>query len=414
MNSPLPAAVPDLPALHSHDPASTAEGRQRALAAAHALLPGIRSRATRTETERRIPKETIDELLGAGLFDVATPRRFGGSELGFRALVQISEALASACGSTGWVYGVLCGHAWMVSLFPAEAQAEVFGSPCALTASVFRMGGRTVAAPGGYRLLEGEGRFCSGIDHSGWVVVGNAIQQADGASVPSFLLIPRTDIEIVDDWFTAGMRGTGSRSIRIKDAFIPAHRVVAIGDLARGTSPGATLHRDSPGYSAPFPVAQPFSLIGAPLGMARSALEMLCESLSPRLTGMPPEQAGEQGALLARIARASADIDAAHTLILRDAELLDNATDPANLSAVQRALILRDFAFAAQSCRSAVTQLFEAAGGSGIYDSSALQRTWRDVNAAASHTAFNWDNAATGFGRARLGLPPSRFTGPRR
>src|ERR1700722_10902980 len=119
MNSPLPAAVPDLTALHSHAPASTAERRQRALAAANALLPGIRSRATRTEAERRVPQETIDELREAGLFDIATPRRFGGGELGFRALVEITEALASACGSTGWVYGVLCGPAWMASLFPA-------------------------------------------------------------------------------------------------------------------------------------------------------------------------------------------------------------------------------------------------------------------------------------------------------
>jgi 3-hydroxy-9,10-secoandrosta-1,3,5(10)-triene-9,17-dione monooxygenase len=129
---------------------------------------------------------------------------------------------------------------------------------------------------------------------------------------------------------------------------------------------------------------------------------------------MPAEQAGEQGPLLARVAQASADIDAAQTLILRDADLLDHTAEPAKLSAVQRAVFLRDFAFAAQSCRKAVAQLFEAAGGSGVYDSSALQRAWRDVNAAAAHTAFNWDNAATGFGRARLGLPPSRFTGPRR
>lgn len=414
MNSQSPVASPDRVQQRAHTAVSVAADRQAALAAVHGLLPGIRARAARTEAERRIPKETIEELLTAGLFDVATPRRFGGGELGFRTLVEISTALASGCGSTGWVYGVLCGHAWMVSLFPAEAQAEVFGSSCALTASVFRLAGRTVPVPGGYRLRDGEGRFCSGVDFSGWVVVGNAIQQPDGSAIPSFLLVPRSDIEIVDDWFTAGMRGTGSRSIRIADAFIPTHRAVTIADLAHGTSPGAALHYSSPGYSAPFPVAQPFSLIGAPLGMARGALDILCESLAPRLAGMPPEQAGEQGAMLARLARASADVDAVETLILRDAEILDSATQPANLSALQRAAIQRDFAFAAQSCRRAVASLFEAAGGSGVYDSSALQRVWRDVNAAAAHTAFNWDNAATGFGRARLGLPPSRFSGPRR
>jgi alkylation response protein AidB-like acyl-CoA dehydrogenase len=414
MNSQFPVATPDRAHSRTYTAASVAADRQSMLAAAHGLLPGIRARAARTEAERRIPRETIEELLAAGLFNVVTPRRFGGSELGFRTLVEISAALASACGSTGWVYGVLCGHAWMVSLFPAQAQAEVFDSSCALTASVFRMGGKTVCVPGGYQLHEGEGRFCSGVDFSGWVVVGSAIEQSDGSAIPSFLLVPCADIEIVDDWFTSGMRGTGSRSIRIADAFIPAHRAVSITDLAQGTSPGATLHHASAGYSAPFPVAQPFSLIGAPLGMARGALDLLCDSLEPRLVGMAPEQAGEQGALLARLARASADIDAAEALILRDAQMLDTAARPAELSAIQRAAIQRDFAFVAQSCRRAVSSLFEAAGGGGIYDSSALQRAWRDANAAAAHTAFNWDTAATAFGRARLGLPPSRFSGPRR
>src|SRR5204863_62524 len=83
-------------------------------------------------------------------------------------------------------------HNWMVALFPEAAQAEVFADPRALTASVFRMGGKTVPAPGGYRMTEGEGRFCSGIDHSQWVVLGNAVQRPEGPE-PRFLLVPRSD-----------------------------------------------------------------------------------------------------------------------------------------------------------------------------------------------------------------------------
>jgi alkylation response protein AidB-like acyl-CoA dehydrogenase len=389
-------------------------GRDAALAAVRALLPGIAARAARTEAERRIPAETIQELLAAGLFDIATPRCFGGAELGFQTLVEICAALAAACGSTGWVYGVLAGHAWMVSLFPGKAQEEVFGSQNALTASVFRLSGKTVPVEGGFRLTAGEGRFCSGIDFAGWVLVGNAVQRAQGPPEPRFLLVPRADVEIIDDWFTTGMRGTGSRSIRIADSFVPEHRTVAIADLSRGTAPGAALHSASPGYSAPFPVAQPFSLVGAPLGMARGALELLCESLSRKLASAPLEQAAEQGALFARLAGAGAEIDSAEALVRRDAALLDAAAEPGKLTAVERAGLQRDLAFAAQRCRRAVSSLFEAAGGSGIYDSSALQRIWRDVSAATAHTAFNWDEAATGFGRAKLGLAPSRFAGPRR
>ena len=79
------------------------------------------------------------------------------------------------------------------------------------------------------------------------------------------------------------------------------------------------------------------------------------------------------------------------------------------ISAWDRARIMRNLSYAVQSCRRAVTSLFEAAGGSGIYDTAPLQRTWRDLNAASAHMAFGWDEAGVKFSRAYLGLPPSRF-----
>jgi alkylation response protein AidB-like acyl-CoA dehydrogenase len=383
--------------------------RTEALERVRALLPAIAARAKRTDKERRTPDETIAELRAEGLFGVVTPKSFGGSQLGFGAMVEITAEIAAVCGSTGWVYGVLTGHNWMLGLFSAEAQAEVFGDSAALTASVFRLGGVTTPVDGGYRLVGGEGRFCSGIDHSSWVIVGASAPRPDGPPQPLFLLIPISDVEIVDDWFTAGMRGTGSRSIRIADAFVPAHRAIAVADMAVGKTPGALHHNDSPAYSLPFGVGQPFSLIGAPLGMARGALATAAESMGKKFAAMSLEQSGEQGAAFARIAAASADIDAAFALIEADCARLDAATLPLNLPPLARAGFSRDLAYAAQKCRYAVTSLFEAGGGSGVYDSAPMQRYWRDINAAAAHAAFTWDDAAPTYGRALLGLPPSKF-----
>ena len=383
---------------------------QEALSRARALLPAVRARAQQAEADRRVPDETVDELRDAGLFAIATPKAFGGSELGIEVMVRIAAELGAACGSTGWVYGVLTGHNWMLGLFPEQAQAEVFSDPRALTGSVFRLAAKVVPVEGGYRMTGGEGRFCSGVDYSDWVVVGSAVDRGEGPPEPRFMLVPMSDVEVVDDWFTAGMRGTGSRSIRIADAFIPEHRTCLTADMMRGTSPGAKLHAGSPAYAIPFPVAQPFSLIGAPIGMAQGALEAVAATTAKKLAAMKPEQVGEQGALFARIAEASADIDSAMALVLADCALLDSLADPTALTPVERARIMRNLAYAAQKCRYAATSMFEAGGGSGIYDSSPLQRIWRDANSATAHTAFAWDDASTSFGRAYLGLPPSPFS----
>jgi alkylation response protein AidB-like acyl-CoA dehydrogenase len=353
-----------------------------------------------------VPPETIAEIKAAGLFGIVTPRSLGGAELGFAALIEVTTELAAACGSTGWVYGVLAGHSWLLNLFPIEAQRDVFASPQALTATVFRLAGKVERVSGGFRLTDAEGRFCSGVDHAGWIIVGCPVSCATGAPDPHFFVLPRQEFEIVDDWFTAGMRGTGSRSIRLKECLIPEHRAVRVQDMVNGTSPGAR-HHDRAIYHTSFHDVLPFSLVGAPLGMARGAVRAFGESLKASVQRMPDDQVNGQAATFARMARASAEIDAAYTLTLTDAERLDAVVSPQTNDPLARARVLRNWAWAAQTARHAVNRVFEASGGSGIYDSSELQRIWRDVNSAAQHFAFTWDSAMANFGRVLIGLAPS-------
>ena len=380
-----------------------------ALARARALLPAIRERARMVDADRRVPDATVREIKSSGLFNIVTPRALGGSELGFADLVRVTAELASACGSTGWVYGVLAGHSWLLNLFPVEAQNDVFADPDALIATVFRLGGTVKECDGGYRLTGGEGRFCSGIDFADWVIVGNGVTRADGQFEPRFFVVPRADIEVVDDWFTMGMRGTGSRTIRIADTIIPAHRSVSLANMLNGQSPGAQRHERAI-YHMPFADIAPFSIIGAPIGMAKGAIASFAEQLGQRLNDASDIEIGEQSATYGRIAEAAADVDAALALVINDAQMIDNAKTPTDISPLERARIPRDWAWAAQTSRYAASRIFEASGGTGIYDGHAIQRIWRDVNSASQHFAFTWDSAMAGFGRAMCGLKPSEFT----
>lgn len=143
--------------------------------------------------------------------------------------------------------------------------------------------------------------------------------------------------------------------------------------------------------------------------MARAGIRTFADGLAVALKKFSDEQVAEQSATLARTAEAAAEVDAAFALTIEDATRIDTVSGPENLTAVDHARLPRDWAYAAQKSRYAVNQLFEASGGSGIYDSSELQRIWRDVNSAAQHFAFTWDTAMTGFGRSIVGLPPTKF-----
>src|SRR5690349_4543401 len=85
-------------------------GADEAVARARSLAPAFRARAAETEALRQLPRKTIEELFDSALFDIALPRRWGGSELGPDVWVDVIAEIAAACGSTGWVYGVLLGH----------------------------------------------------------------------------------------------------------------------------------------------------------------------------------------------------------------------------------------------------------------------------------------------------------------
>jgi alkylation response protein AidB-like acyl-CoA dehydrogenase len=380
-----------------------------ALAGARSLGPALRERAARCETLRGIPDETIEDLHASGLFQLMVPRRFGGHELGFADLCATGAELAAACGSSGWVFCVFAGHNWCVGLFPEQAQLEVLGNPRALTASIFRYAADVTPVAGGYRLANGRGRFSSGIDHADWLLIGVAVDRGAGSPEPRLCLVPTADAEIIDDWYTVGMRGTGSRSVTIAEAFIPEHRTCSTADLMRGVSPGSKLHADAPAYAVPFSIGAALCLAGAPLGMARGAFDAFAAATASKLRAQRAEQIAEKGPLFARIAAAGADIDASFALLLADCAFIDGLDRPADMSATDRARLRRDLAFAVGHCRDAANRLFEGAGGSAIYDAEPLQRMWRDLNAASAHMAFSWDDAVNDFTRARLGLPPSPF-----
>ena len=388
-----------------NEQASIEERRASALEQARFLLPQIRERASAADAERRVPDASIEALVDADLFNLLTPQKFGGRELGVETLVRITAEIASACGSTGWVYGVLAGHSWLLNLFPVDAQKEVFSNPEDLTATVFRLGGEVTEADGGYRLVNGEGRFCSGIDFASWVIVGNAVLRDGAPPQPRFFVIPRADIEIIDDWHTVGMRGTGSRSIRIAETFIPAHRSVSLEHMLAGTSAGAQFH-EAPLYRIPFQFIAPFSIIGAPLGIARNAVGVSAAMLEGLLGSQDDLQVAARSTSLARLGTAAAEADAALALVIEDARRIDAVRRPDDLDMDLRTRLPRNWAYAAQTARRAVNSLFEASGGASTYSDSQLQRVWRDVNAAAQHFAFVWDTAMTDAGRAMLGLPP--------
>src|SRR2546430_17318027 len=131
---------------------------------ARALVPRLRDRAARTEELRHLPPETERDLHDAGLFRMLQPKRIGGAELDYIALIDCAELLGRADASVAWNLANLASHHWMLGMFEQPAQDLVWGGdPDVLIASSFIFpAGRASKVEGGYR-LHGSWPFSSGV-----------------------------------------------------------------------------------------------------------------------------------------------------------------------------------------------------------------------------------------------------------
>jgi alkylation response protein AidB-like acyl-CoA dehydrogenase len=379
------------------------------MARARAIAELARERAQQTEADRRVGEDMIERMRQADLFRVMQPQAYGGFEYGFDVFFELVAAIARGCGSTGWVYGLLASHQWLITCFPRAAQDEVWQDRSALAAGTYAPVGQAVAADGGYRLT-GTGSFCSGCDSAQWQLLGGMIPQPDGAAKPGFFLMPTADCGIDDNWRTMGLAGTGSKNIVVRDVLVPAHRTVAFAELADATAPGMR-GNPNPLYRQSFLAVLPITIVSPVLGMAEGALADFLAMAGVRTTrgavAGDNRRMAELTTVQLRAAEASALIDAARLLMTRDlAQALATATRGEAIGIDVRLRNRRDQAFCVRLLVQAIDALFLAAGGQGLFLEQPLQRAWRDAHAAASHISLNWDSTGSMYGQHLLGLEP--------
>jgi 3-hydroxy-9,10-secoandrosta-1,3,5(10)-triene-9,17-dione monooxygenase len=381
---------------------------EEAVAIARGLAPKLRERVPQAEALRRLPNQNVADLLASGLIDLETPRMWGGAELNLDALIEVTAALAEGCSATAWVYALWAAHVWLIGQYPLHVQEEVLSDPNTLVSSVVNTVGDPVKVDGGYRWA-GKGFFSSGVDHCNWLIASVPMKRNDTAPGIRWFIIPRSAFDIVDDWHTVGLKGSGSKTIEVRETFIPDDWALAATDLSSGVAPGAQIH-GSPLYCAAMDFTFSLPLAGPALGIARNVERAFEARLRTRLESPNPRIAAEQLASLTRLAEASTKIDAARALVLDTARRF--CTIPAaEATPMDRAKCRRDVAYCTHLCRQAANELFEAAGASNIFDSADMQRLWRDANVAASHHGLQWDVHAMGYARAVVGLPPTSALG---
>jgi 3-hydroxy-9,10-secoandrosta-1,3,5(10)-triene-9,17-dione monooxygenase len=373
------------------------------------LAPTLRERSLATNKAGRIPDETIKDLWDSKLNYLLRPEKFGGPAVRPDEAFQVGFELGRGDGSAAWVWSVMLIHDLFVAHFPEAFQREYWGKDRTLSASSFLPHGKPTPANGGIR-VSGKWSFCSGVDNADWLFLGAFFGPPSGDSpMPDirYVMVPKGDYKIIDDWDVMGLRGTGSNSVVIDDKFVPDHRIVSHKEMSDATSPGAKLHAE-PVYRTPIWSFVPFTIAAPACGVAQGALDAFIDEMKVRDDSFAHSPLAKKPGMHARVAEASAMIDAGDLLYKRSyRETIDKILAGEVPSLEFRARSRRDQGFCVKLAKAAVGLLIDAGGGRGLYESNHVQRSFRDLQAMSGHIVASWDVVAYSYGQMALGGPPS-------
>jgi indole-3-acetate monooxygenase len=340
--------------------------------------------ADRTERDRALPQALVDELRATGLMRAGAPASLGALEASPAATLSGAERIARGDASAGWCVSIAATSSLLSAYLPDRGASEIFGDPHTLAAGVWAPRGRAVVVDGGVR-VSGQWSFCSGISHSEWLFAGCVLDDGKAdAQGPTLRVaaLPTAELEILDTWHTSGLRGTGSHDALADDLFVPDHRVLSL--------LGTPARIDAPLYRFPVFGFFALSIAAAALGNARGSIDDLSALASGKTAQGSSRTLAERPATQAAVGEAEAALRAARALYY---EAIEEAWAAAQQDGpVEDSLRLGLRLAATHAVRTSAEvarSMYDLGGGTAIYESSPLQRRFRDAHAATAHFQVN-------------------------
>ncbi|WP_194824956.1 acyl-CoA dehydrogenase family protein [Nocardia sp. XZ_19_231] len=376
-----------------------------------AIADQLREQAPEAERLGQLPDTTAQLLKAAGPIRLLQPKKYGGFEVHPREFAETVMATAALDPASGWITGIVGVHPWQLAFADPKVQDEVWSDDHdTWMASPYAPTGIARPVDGGY-IFNGRWQFSSGTDHCDWIFLGAMLGDTEGkmALPPKMLhmILPRQDYQIVEDsWNVVGLKGTGSKDIIVKDAFVPDYRVMSGDDVIDGTAQreyGVTETL----YKMPWSTMFPLGISSAVVGIAEGALAAHLDYQRDRV-GAQGTAVKDDPYVLFSIGEAAADINAARQELLANADRIYDAVDAGKeISFADRAAGRRTQVRAAWRAVTAVDQIFARSGGNALRMDKPLQRYWRDAHAGLAHAIHVPSTVYHASALSSLGVEPA-------
>lgn len=377
------------------------------VAVAEGLLPKLREREIQTDKDRQVPEENIRLLAESGLLGIFRAKKWGGSELSMRAHVDAVATVAKGCQATAWVLGVFHAHDYIIGHMPEEAQNDIYGSATdqAVAAVIGPRGKAVKQADGSYKLT-GFWPFASGNRNAGWLLLGAQVFDEDDNKIDEGdFAVPIDDVTQLDDWYVAGLQGTGSNSVKCEDVVVPGHRYISLPAIVENQSAGFTNPEAAAIFKCQGTPALGMFVASSALGAAKRAQEEFLRVVPGKMVQYTAHISHEWPTLQKALGEAAAMINAAELVYYKAADDIDYyARRNEKMPMEMRARIRMDITMMPRLCRDAVEKLYTIGGAAGLSLKSPIQLNARNLQATNMHGLLLYEAGAEIYGRVLLGL----------
>ena len=383
----------------------------------------IRGQQEEAERIGHYTDEVHRALVGAGLYHVLTPKRYGGYEYDVPTFLKCVIEISQGDPASGWCYCLGHGHNLTTAgYWPEEAQDDVFRN----SSGYFRAShsavpsGTATPVEGGY-VINATSPYQSGVPYATHATLNVALQPEGGAAPegpPAIVcaLVPTDECTVLDDWggdATLGERASGSNTVVAEDLLIPASHVVAFDWIGRNFSKGSegTRLHGNPMYLCPVAGYFHAELVATVVGAAKAALEEFEHIITTRKTMFPPIVLRYEDIDFQReFGLAMTMVDASEAILLHAADLYmqycrDWAEHGTPFTTEMDMRLFGMIQRSGEMASDAVRLMFNAGGSAAAKRGQPLQRYYRDVAMYRGHNSAQYGKFAQIFAKVHFGMP---------
>ena len=333
--------------------------------------------ATAAESEELgdAPPALVDLMRQIRVPMIKAPLEAGGDRLLLADQCRYFTALSYSNATAAWTGFNHAGAAAAAgSRLSEEGVDLLFGAdPSPFLAAVASPTGTFTRVEGGV-LVNGTWNYASGVRHADWAML-TAIEASDQPTV-TLAVIRTAEATVHGDWNVMALKGTGSVSITAKDVFVPTALTV---DPMESPKRGGAI------FGLNYPVFVAGENLGFTFGACTRFIDELVVYARGKSRGFDGRLA-DRGAFQYELGRSCQQLKSVQAHALATLAEVDNAMENgAEFNARQEAAVTAMTAYCTETAVAAISRLMSFAGAGALFNSSPLQRCFRDSQGSAQH-----------------------------